>query len=943
MNGVWLLPWLALAPFMGAALVAGVDNRRRRTAAWLAGAVTLLVLTGLLVTAPAVFSGEVLRWSIDWLPALGLKFGFRMDGLAWLFALLIAGIGSLVVLYASYYLAAEDPSARFFLFLLLFMGAMLGIVLADNLILLVVFWELTSLSSFLLIGYWQQRADAREGARMALTVTGAGGLCLLAGVLLIGHIVGTTDLDVVLQSGALLRAHPLYIPALVLVLLGCFTKSAQFPFHFWLPHAMSAPTPVSAYLHSATMVKAGVFLLARLYPALGGSEPWFWIVTLTGLATLLLGAYVALFQHDLKGLLAYSTISHLGLITLLFGLDEPLAVVAGVFHILNHAVFKASLFMAAGIIDHETGSRDMRQLNGLWKYMPWTGALAMVAAGAMAGVPLLNGFLSKEMFFAESVAKESTALMQWLLPAGATLAAIFSVAYSLRFIHDVFFNGEPVGLTRKPHEPPRFMRVPVEILVVLCLVVGLIPALSIGPLLAVGAKAALFGGFEGTMPSYTLAIWHGVNLPLAMSALALAGGVTLYFALQRRANLHVLVHTPATPKTGGRDLFALALEHGKTLAQRLTGELQNDSLQRYLRVLVIVAVTAGLLPFIGAGTQAEAAAPQGPPVSFAFGVVWIVGMAATLATVVCHRQRLLALLLLGAVGLVVSLAFVYFSAPDLALTQLLVEVATIILMMLALHWLPGESPPARRVGRWLRGRDALLALGAGGGVAALAWAVLARPFDPISPYFLATTKELGGGTNTVNVILVDYRAFDTLGEITVLAVAGLIIHALLSGWRPHNATALPPAPNESHPLMLALITRLLLPLVAMVSVYLFLRGHNLPGGGFIAGLVLAIALLMQFVANGQGFVSERMNTNYQPWFGAGLLIAGATGMASWFFGAPFLTSSYDYPLWPLVGAVPLASAALFDLGVFLTVVGATMTALVSMSRLSMAGPAEPQA
>jgi multicomponent K+:H+ antiporter subunit A len=942
MSGAGLLPWLALAPFAGAAVIAGVDNRQRRTAAWLAGAVTLLLLAGLLSTAPAVFSGEVLRWSVDWLPALGLKLGFRMDGLAWLFALLIAGIGALVVLYASHYLAAEDPPARFFLFLLLFMGAMLGIVLADNLILLVVFWELTSLSSFLLIGFWQQRADAREGARMALTVTGAGGLCLLAGVLLIGHIVGSTDLDVVLRSGDVLRGHPMYLPALVLVLLGCFTKSAQFPFHFWLPHAMAAPTPVSAYLHSATMVKAGVFLLARLYPALGSSEPWFWIVSLTGLATLLLGAYLALFQHDIKGLLAYSTISHLGLITLLFGLDEPLAVVAGVFHILNHAVFKASLFMAAGIIDHETGTRDMRRLNGLWKYLPWTGTLAMVAAGAMAGVPLLNGFLSKEMFFAESVAKQSTPLMQWLLPVGATLGGIFSVAYSLRFIHDVFFNGKSVGLTRTPHEPPRFMRVPVEVLVGLCLVVGLMPALAIGPMLAMGAKAALFGGADGTLPVYTLAIWHGLNLPLGMSVLALIGGVTLYYVLQRRTKLHAVLRAPATPKTSGRDLFALALQGGMALARRLTGELQNGSLQRYFRVLVVVAIAAGLLPFMGAGTQITVTPPQGPAVNFVFGVVWLIGIAATLATVVWHRQRLLALLLLGAVGLVVSLAFVYFSAPDLALTQLLVEVATIILMMLALNWLPAESPAAPRSRRWSRGGDAVIALGAGSGVAALVWAVLARPFDPISPYFLATTKELGGGTNTVNVILVDYRGYDTLGEITVLAVAGLIIHALLTVWRPTHVSARAPAPNDSHPLMLALVTRLLLPLMVMVSLYLFLRGHNLPGGGFIAGLVLAIALVMQSVANGQRFVADRLDTRYQSWIGAGLLIAGATGIGSWFFGAPFLTSSYDYPLWPLVGAVPLATAALFDLGVFLTVVGATMTALVSMSRLTAAGPAEPR-
>jgi multicomponent K+:H+ antiporter subunit A len=510
-----LLPWLAVLPWLTALVLAGVNNASRKSAAWLAGLTALASCAGLAMLAPAVFSGEVIRWSVEWMPALGLRLGFRMDGLAWMFALLVLGIGSLVVLYAAYYLDHKDPPARFFMFFMLFMGAMLGVVLADNLILLVVFWELTSLSSFLLIGFWHadphKGKDAREGARMALSVTGAGGLCLLAGALLIGHIVGSTDLDKVLASGDIIRQHALYEVALVLVLLGCFTKSAQFPFHFWLPHAMAAPTPVSAYLHSATMVKAGVFLLARLYPALGGSEPWFWIVSLVGLTTLVFGAYMALFRHDLKSLLAYSTISHLGLITLLFGLDEPLAVVAGVFHILNHATFKASLFMAAGIIEHETGSRDMRQLSGLWKYMPITGALATVAAAAMAGVPLLNGFLSKEMFFVEAVAKEGHAAMQWVLPIGATLAGALGVAYSLRFIHDVFFRGEAVGLNRTPHEPPHFMRVPVELLVLLCLVVGLIPAVTVGPLLAVAAKAALLGPSAGNLPDYTLALWRDLQ------------------------------------------------------------------------------------------------------------------------------------------------------------------------------------------------------------------------------------------------------------------------------------------------------------------------------------------------------------------------------------------------------------------------------------------------
>jgi multicomponent K+:H+ antiporter subunit A len=319
-----------------------------------------------------------------WLAAPGFHLSLRLDGLGFIFVLLVVGIGLLVILYAHYYLSAKDPLGRFYAYLLWFMGSMLGVVLSENLLLLFFFWELTSLSSFLLIGYWTNLSDARKGARMALVVTGGGGLALLAGILLLGRMAGSFELSAVLAAGDQIRSHPLYPAALVLVLLGVFTKSAQFPFHFWLPHAMAAPTPVSAYLHSATMVKAGVFLLARLYPALSGTELWFYLVALTGLATLLIGAVTALFRHDLKGLLAYSTISHLGLITLLFGLNSRLAVVAGVFHILNHATFKASLFMAAGIIDHETGTRDMRRINGLWRFMPHTATLAMAAAAAMA-------------------------------------------------------------------------------------------------------------------------------------------------------------------------------------------------------------------------------------------------------------------------------------------------------------------------------------------------------------------------------------------------------------------------------------------------------------------------------------------------------------------------------------------------------------------------------
>jgi multicomponent K+:H+ antiporter subunit A len=932
MTSLWAL---ALLPMLGAALVGLLPTSARRSAALLAGAVALACLGVVLAAAPAVFGGQVLTWGLPWLPELGLNFAFRLDGLAWLFAFLITGIGCLIVLYAAYYLSPDDPSPRFFSFLLLFMGAMLGAVTAGNLVLLVVYWELTSIASFLLIGYWHHRDDAREGARMALFITGMGGLALLGGVLLLGHMAGSFELSVVLARGDVIREHALYEVTLILVLLGCFTKSAQFPFHFWLPHAMAAPTPVSAYLHSATMVKLGVFLLARLYPALGGTESWFWIVSLTGLATLIVGAYVAIFKHDLKGLLAYSTISHLGLITLLFGLSEPLAVVAGVFHIINHATFKAGLFMAAGIIDHESGSRDMRQLNGLMKFMPITGSLAIIASCAMAGVPLFNGFLSKEMFLAETVTKDTHALMEWLLPVGATVAAICSVAYSLRFVHDVFYNGEPVNLPRTPHEPPWFMRLPVEVLCVLCLAVGLVPNLIVGDVLAVAAQGALHGG-PGALPTYKLAIWHGFNVPLLLSMVALVGGTLLYFSLQRGVNLHTTNHLPR----GGRDVFATFFAALQAGVESVTGLLQSQRMQHYLLWLVLTVLVLGGYAF-WFGPTAQVPAPAQPlpttPPSAGFVAVWLIGMAATLATVWCHAQRLLALLLMGAAGLGVALLFVYFSAPDLALTQLLVEMVTVMLMMLALHWLPAASVPERVVSlrdKLRRWRDAALAIAAGVGVTAIVWQVLTRPFDSISPYFLETTIKQGGGANAVNVIIVDYRGFDTLGEITVLGIAGLIVFALLQRVSPHGHAPAPgQAERDRHPLMLKLIARLLLPFAVLITLHLFLRGHNLPGGGFIAGLVLAIAIIVMYVANGHAWMDARSRGDYRGWIGWGLLVAGLSGIGSWFVGHPFLTSTYDYPWVPGIGGIALASASLFDFGVFLTVVGATVLALLSIARL----------
>ena len=911
-----------LTPFMGAALVSGLARRGRNVSAWSTAGVTAATLLQLLPLMAASFGGVTTVERLPWISSAGLDLVFRMDGLGLLFVLLILGIGLLVILYAHYYLSARDSLTRLNAYLLLFMGSMLGVVLSENLIQLLIFWELTSLSSYLLIAYWRAREDARSGARMALAITGAGGLALLAGFILLGQMVGSYELTQVLASGDLVRAHPLYLPALLLILLGVFTKSAQFPFHFWLPNAMAAPTPVSAYLHSATMVKAGVFLLARLFPVLSGTETWTWLVGGIGLTTFVLGAVLALFKHDLKGLLAYSTISHLGLITALFGIGTPLAAVAGVFHIINHAIFKAGLFMAAGIIDHECGTRDMRRIQGLWHAMPHTATLAMVASAAMAGVPLANGFLSKEMFFAEAVSAGSGHSLGWLLPVVATLAGVFAVAYSLRFIHDVFFNGEPVNLPKTPHEPVRWMKVPVEILVVLVVLVGIFPAQMVGSLLAVAAGAVL----QQPLPEYSLAIWHGFNPALWMSLIALAGGAALY---RVRRPLFAL-HDRLDPRLQGRLIFEALMRGLFSGAESFTRWFDTGSLQRQLAFFVVSALVLG-----GVGLSLAAAPLTGTRALLAMDLIGLMAVLvlvlATLAATALHRQRLTALVLAGAVGLAVALIFVKFSAPDLALTQLSVEVVTVILLLLALYFLPATTPrESSPVRRW---RDAALALLAGGGATAMSWAVLTRSNDSIADFFIQNSVPGGGGSNVVNVILVDFRGFDTFGEITVLAIAALGIFALLDNLRLPSPTQDAHGrawDSDTHPVILATFARLLLPLALLVSFYIFLRGHNLPGGGFIAGLITAIALIVQYLANGVHWSQTRLSAFTHPWIAAGLVIALLTGLGSWLFGRPFLTSTFGHMNWPLVGEFELASAMAFDLGVYLVVVGATLLILINL-------------
>ncbi|MDT0136295.1 monovalent cation/H+ antiporter subunit A [Acidovorax sp. PRC11] len=954
------LIFLVLLPFAGSLLAALLPANARNAESTLAGAVALFCAVQAALYFPEVAAGGVVRQDISWLPSLGLNLVLRMDGFAWMFCMLVLGIGALVVLYARYYMSAADPVPRFFAFFLAFMGAMTGVVISGNLIQMVFFWELTSLFSFLLIGYWHHRKDARSGARMALTVTGTGGLCLLAGALVLGHIVGSYDLDRVLAAGELVRGHPLYLTALVLVLLGALTKSAQFPFHFWLPNAMAAPTPVSAYLHSATMVKAGVFLLARMWPVMGGTEPWFWIVGGAGLLTLLIGGYAAMFQHDLKGLLAYSTISHLGLITLLLGLNSPLAAVAAVFHIMNHATFKASLFMAAGIIDHESGTRDIRRLSGLRRMMPITSTLATVASAAMAGVPLLNGFLSKEMFFAETVFLEASPIVATALPVAATIAGVFSVAYSLRFTVDVFWGPKAQDLPREPHEPPHWMRVPVELLVLACLVVGIFPAWSVGRYLAAAALPVV----GGDLPEYSLAIWHGFNTPFVMSLVALAGGTALYLLLRRQREAGRIDAPPLIYRVSGKRIFEAVLTVVTLAGYRGRRMLGTLRLQWQMLWLVLAALVAGALPLWSRGLQLGDRGTL--PLSPAFVAIWVVGsVCAVGAAWQAKYHRLAALTLLGGAGLCTCITFLWFSAPDLALTQIVVEVVTTVLVLLGLRWLPRRDERLREVApvvglpRLRRARDLVISLFAGGGLGWLAYVMMSRPFpESTSTFFLERAQSEGGGTNVVNVMLVDFRGFDTFGEIVVLGIVALTVYALLRRFRPAREAMDLPEQQRNMPADLqtdllnprhatdtavgylmvpAVLVRLLLPFTLLVSFYMFMRGHNQPGGGFVAGLVLSVGLLLQYIISGTQWVEAHLALYPRRWIATGLLFALGTGAGALFFGYPFLTSHTAHLHLPVVGEIHVASALFFDIGVFALVVGATLLMLTAIAHQSVRG------
>lgn len=937
-----MLPIIILLPLvLGTTLVSWLKNFSRGVTAFGAIGVSLSSLVLLLTQAKQVFHGEVITQSWSWLPQLGIDLSFRLDALGLLFSLLITGIGTLIFIYAYYYLSPKNSLSKLYLLLMLFMAAMLGISLSNNLILLLIFWELTSISSFLLVGYWSNYDVAQRGSRMALTITGMGGLAMLGGFILLGQITGTYQIDQILTMSEHIQNHALFTPTLLLILLGAFTKSAQFPFHFWLPNAMAAPTPVSAYLHSATMVKAGIFLLARLLPIFAGAALYHNIVTFVGLFTLCMAAFFAIFKEDLKGLLAYSTISHLGLIVCLLGIGSPLAVAAAIFHIINHATFKAALFMIAGIVDHETGTRDLRKLSGVWQLLPFSATLTMVTAAAMAGVPLTNGFLSKEMFFTELLANLNGPILV-LSAIIATLAGIFAVAYSVRLVHGVFFDG-PLGEqvpNKDGHEPPIGMRAPAILLAILCIVVGIFPALTVEQIVNSTARASTqLHDFSGTH----LAIWHGFNLPLVMSLIALVGGLSFYFVLAKNRKIRSIDLDPALGPFQGKLIFESLLKHLLLKSRKIKRKTETGSLQTYLLWIVAFSIVLVAVPLMGQGlTTGTRELTHAPMLAI---VLWLLLFSACWMMLWFHHERIKAVLISGAIGLVVTMVFVTLSAPDLALTQITVDVVTTVLLLMSLSLLPQLTPyESSQARRW---RDAILSIVGGLGIGWITWLILTRDHNSISWFFLQQSIPLGGGSNVVNVILVDFRGFDTFGEITVLGIAGIGTLCLMDGMRTHGTTitqGLTYRFNPS-PLMLRIASSWILPLALVISLYIFLRGHNEPGGGFIAGLITSLALIIQYIALGQDQAEQLLRAKsgrlYEIWIGSGLSIAGLTAIAAWFWGRPFLTSAHIYVSSPILGEMHLASAAAFDVGVYVTVVGATMlmiSVLGDSRHSSMSGP-----
>jgi multicomponent Na+:H+ antiporter subunit A len=764
--------WMILIPLAAAATAPLLHRVVRGQVAVLLAVVPIGLAVAIVMRLPSEL-GATWTEAIPWIPDLGIALAFRLDGLSATFGLLISGIGALVLLYASAYMRTDPRLGRLCGLLLLFLSAMLGVVFSDDVFVLFIFWELTSIASYLLIGFKHDKQEAREAARQALLVTGAGGLTLLAGLVLLTITASQVGLsiDQVSRISALatvdLSGQALFVPALLLIVVGAFSKSAQMPLHFWLPNAMTAPTPVSAYLHSATMVKAGVFLLARLNPVFGESHLWHVLLTSAGAVTMLIAAVMAAGQTDLKRILAYTTVSVLGTLTMLIGVGTDLAIKAVVVYLVAHACYKAALFMIAGSLEHATGTRDIRQLSGLFRVMPVTAISGMLAALSMAGAPPLFGFIGKELLLKAKLDLENLGIVLVFV---ASIANVFLIAMALVVAVWPFF-GRRNPASQSAREAPLLMLLGPLLLAVTGLFIGLIPGVfdrSLG-----SAMATAIGGRPIAME---LKLWHGLS-PIALMALGISVvTLTVGFALFLRLRDWLTHLSSAVARIGRRGparIYDVLFSGLLTLAEWITRQTQTGSLRQYVRVVLLALVITCLYPLVRCFPALEALAADWHWREILLVLMTLVGAVAA----VFSRSRMSAIALLGITGLLIAVLFALFSAPDLAVTQIMVEALTVILLVLIFYRMPMF---ARRRTQWIRLGDALVAVCAGAMMTGLVLATAALHLPPtVSEQLARMSKPDAYGRNVVNVILVDFRALDTLGEITVVAVAGLGVYALI--------------------------------------------------------------------------------------------------------------------------------------------------------------------
>ncbi|MEB1808142.1 MAG: Na+/H+ antiporter subunit A [Bacillaceae bacterium] len=794
------LHWATVAPFLLAILVPFLYKYIRNIhTGWFVLALPVFLFIYFIQFLPVTSNGNVVKHTVPWVPSLGINFTVYVDGLSLLFLLLITGIGSLVVLYSIYYLSKKTESLNnFYVYLLMFMGAMLGVVISDNLIVLYVFWELTSLASSLLISYWFHREKSIYGAQKSMLITVFGGFAMLGGFSLLYVMTNTFSIRGIIEQAAVIANDPLILPAMLLILLGAFTKSAQFPFHIWLPDAMEAPTPVSAYLHSATMVKAGIYLVARLTPVFGGLPEWFWIISVFGIFTLLWGSVSAVRQKDLKSILAFSTISQLGLIMSLLGLGSAslyygtgteaalyysAATLAAVFHLINHATFKGGLFMAVGIIDHETGTRDIRKLGGLMAIMPITFTISLIGLAAMAGLPPLNGFLSKEMFFTGILRASELDIFNmqtWglLFPVVGWIASVFTFVYcTIMFFKTFTGKFKPENFDVKHvHEAPIGMLISPIILVSLVVIFGFFPNLLSYTVIE-PAMAAILPGLldEGQRFYVNIYHWHGFNTELLMTIGVIGVGVVIYLTAKKWMQLNIYLKE-RDPLNYFYDQSLVGLIKGSTSVTQIqmTGLLRD-----YFAYMITFTVLLLGYTFI----RYDVFAIDTINVATISPYMWIltlVFIAATLS-VPFINHRITAIIIVGVIGFLLALFFAVFRAPDLVLTQLLVETVMVVLLLLAFYHLP-ELRKEKFTPRF-NGVNLIISIAVGIFVTVTAFSSFAlstsNGIEPISQFFVENSYTLAAGKNMVNVILVDFRGLDTLLEVLVLGIAALGVVTLI--------------------------------------------------------------------------------------------------------------------------------------------------------------------